>query len=195
MRFQRFAPFGIAFVLRSWVSQGEEQKPGQLPEVAARSDAEGRVDLLAEHREGIWATCLLLEPGETRVLSVELFRNTSLEGEIRRASSGAAVEGALVVLFAPAEVGDSPSSPLRPKGMSKGNDLERRRELARTTTDAAGRFRLENLQPGTWILTATNAGERTDARTHGEPCRWIDRPPAPRSRTCASKVGIPSPVS
>ncbi|MBL8898877.1 MAG: carboxypeptidase regulatory-like domain-containing protein [Planctomycetes bacterium] len=117
-----------------------------------------------------------LEPGEARVLSVELFRGTSIEGEVRRAGSGAPVEGALVALFAPAEVDDNPSSPLLPKGMSTGNDRERRRELARTTTDAAGRFRLENLQPGTWILTATKAGERKDARR-----TW----PMDRAATCA----------
>jgi hypothetical protein len=105
-----------------------------------------------------------LEPGETRVLSIELFRGTAIEGEVRRAGSGAPVEGVLVALFAPAEVDDNPSSPLLPKGMSTGHDQKRRRELARTTTDAAGRFRLENLQPGAWILTATKAGERKDGR-------------------------------
>ena len=97
-----------------------------------------------------------LLPGEARKVTILVGRPTIVTGRVT--SGGRPVAGIDVLLLRPAEVDDSPASPILNRHSSSSNESKYRKELDAATTDAGGRFELQLAAAGTFALFADQGG-------------------------------------
>lgn len=102
-----------------------------------------------------------LQAGETRPVRIEVRPASSVSGRVTY-DDGAPAAGTAVALVRPALDGDSDASPLIQMGGMGSPEGMFRRELATTTSDQGGGFRLVAPRDGSYLVRAA-MGDGTDA--------------------------------